>query len=143
MTPALALLGGLRSSGGGGESGEKGGAPSSSAAASASTATTGTEPETKATTDRRREGDFRSPQAIVVGTSLAAMAPPAALALAGHAAARNVDWRMALGLAAGSLLGSVAGSRTAVSAPPGYLEAAFSVAMVGLGLNALKVAKRI
>ena len=41
------------------------------------------------------------------------------------------------------LLGSLAGSRGAVSAPPGYLEGAFSVAMVGLGLNALKVAKRI
>jgi uncharacterized membrane protein YfcA len=159
VTPALALLGGLRPSeaggsggGGGGGGGESASSAAAAAAASASasttttstsTTTTTTAPSTASTKTTPERRDFRSAQALVVGTSLAAMAPPAALALAAHAAARNVDWKMALGLAAGSLLGSLLGSRTAVAAPPGYLEAAFSVAMVGLGLNALKVAKRI
>ena len=157
VTPALALLGGLRPSeaggsggGGGGGGGESASSAAAAAAASASTTTTSTSttttttaPSTASTKTTPERRDFRSAQALVVGTSLAAMAPPAALALAAHAAARNVDWKMALGLAAGSLLGSLLGSRTAVAAPPGYLEAAFSVAMVGLGLNALKVAKRI
>lgn len=145
VTPALALLGGLRSArAGDGGGGESAAAAAAAAATTTTTTTATTSTAAKATKPRTTDrDDFRSAQAIVVGTSLAAMAPPAAAALAGHAAAKNVDWRIGLGLAAGSLLGSLLGSRSAVSAPPGYLEAAFSVAMVGLGLNALKVAKRI
>lgn len=53
----------------------------------------------------------------------------------------NVDWRMAAGLAAGTALGSVAGSNLAVAAPPGVLEAAFCVGMLFLGRKTLATAK--
>lgn len=54
------------------------------------------------------------PHAAAVGTSLAAMAPPAGLALASHAAAGNVDWRLAAGGGGG---GGVGWSRGGARAP--------------------------
>ena len=44
---------------------------------------------------------------------------------------------MAVGLAAGTALGSAAGSGLAVHAPPGWLEAAFCVGMLFLGRKTL------
>ena len=81
--------------------------------------------------------------AAAVGTSLAAMAPPAALALASHAAAGNVDARLAAGLAAGALAGSAVGSRIAVGAPPGVMEGAFGLGMGVLGIRTLRTALRM
>lgn len=83
------------------------------------------------------------PHAVAVGTSLAAMAPPAALAFASHAAAGNVDARLALGLAAGALAGSAAGSRAAVRAPDGWMEGAFGVGMGVVGVRTLRAALRM
>ena len=53
----------------------------------------------------------------------------------------NVDWRMAAGLAAGTAVGSIAGSNLAVQAPPGYLEAAFCIGMLFLGRKTLQTAR--
>lgn len=47
------------------------------------------------------------------------------------------------GLAAGSLTGSALGSRVAVQAPPGALEAAFGVGMGVLGVRSLRAARRL
>ena len=60
-------------------------------------------------------------QATVLGTSLLAMVAPSAAALLQHARLGNVDWRLAAGLAAGTVVGSAAGSMTALNAPPGEL----------------------
>lgn len=80
-------------------------------------------------------------QATVLGTSLLAMIPPAAAALAQHRRLGNVDWRMAAGLAVGTAIGSVAGSNVAVHAPAGWLEAAFCVGMLFLGRKTLATAR--
>jgi uncharacterized membrane protein YfcA len=48
---------------------------------------------------------------------------------------------MAAALAAGTALGSVAGSTVAVQAPPGYLEAAFCIGMLFLGRKTLQTAR--
>lgn len=53
----------------------------------------------------------------------------------------NVDWRMAASLAAGTAVGSVAGSNVAVAAPPGALEAAFCIGMLFLGRKTLATAR--
>ena len=58
-------------------------------------------------------------QATVVGTSLAAMIPPSAVALAQHHRLGNVDWRMAAGLAIGTAVGGTVGSAAAVQLPTG------------------------
>lgn len=58
-------------------------------------------------------------QAGVLGSSLLAMVPPSCVGLAQHARLGNVDWRMAAGLAAGTAVGSFAGSKVAVDAPAG------------------------
>ena len=47
------------------------------------------------------------------------MVAPSCVGLAQHARLGNVDWRMAAGLAAGTALGSFAGSKVAVDAPTG------------------------
>ena len=60
-------------------------------------------------------------QAGVLGSSLLAMVPPSCVGLAQHARLGNVDWRMAAGLAAGTAVGSFAGSKVAVDAPAGYI----------------------
>lgn len=49
------------------------------------------------------------------------MVPPSCVGLAQHARLGNVDWRMAAGLAAGTAVGSFAGSKVAVDAPAGQL----------------------
>ena len=60
-----------------------------------------------------------SKQAAVLGSSLLAMVAPSCVGLAQHARLGNVDWRLAAGLAAGTALGSFAGSKVAVNAPTG------------------------
>jgi uncharacterized membrane protein YfcA len=72
------------------------------------------------------------PQASVLGTSLLAMLPPSAMALAQHHRLGNVDPRMGLTLAAGTAVGGALGSGLAVDAPRGALEAAFFVGMLFL-----------
>ena len=58
-------------------------------------------------------------QTAVLGSSLLAMVPPSCVGLAQHARLGNVDWRMAAALAAGTAVGSFAGSKVAVNAPTG------------------------
>ena len=72
------------------------------------------------------------PQAAVLGTSLLAMLPPSAVALAQHRALGNVDPRIGLALAAGTAVGGAVGSGMEVDAPRGALEAVFFVGMLFL-----------
>jgi uncharacterized membrane protein YfcA len=72
------------------------------------------------------------PQAAVVGTSLLAMLPPSAVALAQHHRLGNVDPRMGLTLAAGTAIGGWVGSGLAVEAPRGVLEGVFFFGMLFL-----------
>ncbi|KAF8062675.1 hypothetical protein HT031_004004 [Scenedesmus sp. PABB004] len=81
-------------------------------------------------------------QQVVLGTSLAAMVLPSLVGLGQHARLGNVDWRMAAGLAAGTTLGSYAGSRLALTAPPGVLEGLFAAGMLLLGRRTLAAAAR-
>ena len=80
-------------------------------------------------------------QATVLGTSLLSMVPPSAAALAQHTRMGNVDWRMALGLAAGTAVGGALGSGAAVQAPAGVLEGCFAVGMLFLGRKTLQSAR--
>ena len=64
-------------------------------------------------------------QAGVLGSSLLAMVAPSCVGLGQHARLGNVDWRMAAGLAAGTAVGSFAGSKVAVDAPAGKLADIF------------------
>ena len=68
----------------------------------------------------------------MLGTSLLAMLPPSAMALAQHHRLGNVDPRMGLTLAAGTAVGGALGSGLAVDAPRGALEAAFFAGMLFL-----------
>ncbi|KXZ47658.1 hypothetical protein GPECTOR_33g540 [Gonium pectorale] len=81
------------------------------------------------------------PQLSVLGTSLAAMVFPSLVGLAQHARLGNVDWRMAAGLAAGTVLGGAAGGRLAVGAPEGVLEWLFCAGMLFLGRKTLAQAR--
>lgn len=55
----------------------------------------------------------------------------------------NVDWRLAAGLAVGTLAGGAAGSQAAVHAPPGVLEVTFTGVTLVLARMTLKaVTKR-
>ncbi|GAB4821436.1 hypothetical protein N2152v2_008482 [Parachlorella kessleri] len=81
-------------------------------------------------------------QATVLGTSLFSMLLPSLSALAQHHRMGNVDWRMAGGLALGTALGGTVGSKAAVQAPPGVLEAAFTLGMLFLGRKTLQSARR-
>ena len=69
-------------------------------------------------------------QATVVGTSLAAMIPPSAVALAQHHRLGNVDWRMAAGLAIGTAVGGTLGSAAAVQLPTGEPAGCLSLVRV-------------
>jgi uncharacterized membrane protein YfcA len=82
------------------------------------------------------------PQTAVLGTSLAAMIPPSFVGLLQHARMGNVDVRMGAALAAGTAIGSYAGSAAALAAPPGVLEAVFAVGMAFLGRKTLQAANK-
>ncbi|KAI7836512.1 hypothetical protein COHA_009613 [Chlorella ohadii] len=77
-------------------------------------------------------------QATVLGTTLAAMVPTTAAAVAQHQRLGNLNWRLAAGLAVGSVLGGAVGSQAAVHAPPYSLEAVFMVALLALARMTLK-----
>ena len=71
-------------------------------------------------------------QAAVLGTSLLAMLPPSAAALAQHARMGNVDGKIGAALALGCAVGGYFGSGLAVDAPEGMLETAFFLGMLFL-----------
>jgi len=66
------------------------------------------------------------------------MAAPAAAGFATHVRRGNVDWRLALGLAAGACAGSWASASTAVQAPPFVMEVVFAAGMAVLGVRTLR-----
>lgn len=77
------------------------------------------------------------PQLNVLGTSLTAMVVPSLVGLAQHARLGNVDWIMAAGLAAGTLVGGGVGGKLAVNMPEGVLEWVFCLGMLYLGRKTL------
>ena len=82
-------------------------------------------------------------QAAVLGTSLLAMLPPSAAALAQHARMGNVDGKIGAALALGCALGGSVGSGLAIDAPEGALETAFFLGMPFLSHRTFKgLAKR-
>ena len=82
-------------------------------------------------------------QAAVLGTSLLAMLPPSAAALAQHARMGNVDGKIGAALALGCALGGSVGSGLAIDAPEGALETAFFLGMLFLSHRTFKgLAKR-
>lgn len=83
------------------------------------------------------------PQVMVLGTSLAAMIVPSLVGLTQHAMLGNVDWRMAAGMALGTLVGGSLGGKLAVAAPDGALEWCFCAGMLLLGFKTLRVAAAI
>ena len=52
-----------------------------------------------------------------------------------------MSWRLAAGLSLGSVLGGAAGSQAAVHAPPGTLEAVFTVTLLLLARTTLRGVK--
>ena len=77
-------------------------------------------------------------QAAVLGTSLLAMLPPSAAALAQHARMGNVDGKIGAALALGCALGGSVGSGLAIDAPEGALETAFFLGMLFLSHRTFK-----
>ena len=83
------------------------------------------------------------PQAAVLGTSLLAMLPPSAVALAQHYRLGNVDPRIGLTLAAGTAVGGWVGSGLAVEAPRGLLEGLFFFGMLFLSTKTFATIKKM
>lgn len=72
------------------------------------------------------------------GTSLAIMIPTTMLAAALHSKAGRVDWRVALTLGAGGVIGGVLGARLALSLEAPVLRRMFAVFLVLMAVRMLR-----
>ena len=71
------------------------------------------------------------------GTSLAVIAPTAVLAAVVHGRAGRVDWRVALLLGAGGVVGGVIGAQIALSLDAPVLRKMFAVLLVVMAIRML------
>lgn len=81
------------------------------------------------------------PQTFVLGTSLCGMIAPSIIGLIQHHRLGNVDWLLAGGLAAGTMLGGLVGSTSALSVSENTLKGIFAFTMLALGRLTLLKAK--
>lgn len=85
---------------------------------------------------------FDFSQHAAQGTSLAVIVPTAIVGAAVHARARRVEWRLAFWVAAGGILGAVAGSRVALALDGRVLRRMFAVLLVILAVRLLVTNRR-
>jgi len=74
---------------------------------------------------------------IAFGTSLAIIFPTAISSTLGHRKRGNVEWHEVIPLAAGSILGALAGAAAAVALAGGLLKALFGLMQILIGLKLL------
>jgi uncharacterized membrane protein YfcA len=72
------------------------------------------------------------------GTSLAVMIPTTILAAAIHTKAGRVDWRVALTLGSGGIIGGVLGARLALSLEAPVLRRMFAIFLVLMAVRMLR-----
>ena len=75
---------------------------------------------------------FAFPQHLAQGTSLAVILPTAVIGTVVHARGGRVDWRIAVQVAAGGIVGAVVGSRLAISLDPLLLRRLFATLLLVL-----------
>lgn len=80
---------------------------------------------------------FGFSQHMAQGTSLAIIAPTALIGAITHARAGRVDWRVAVWVAAGALVGAIAGSQIALGLDETVLRRLFAVVLVVVALRML------
>lgn len=74
-------------------------------------------------------------QAVAQGTSLAVIVPTALIGTYTHVRYQRVDWGAALPVAAGGILGAIAGARAALAADPLLLRRLFAGLLVVLAIR--------
>ena len=74
-------------------------------------------------------------QAVAQGTSLAVIAPTAAIATYAHVRYGRVDWRAAIPVGSGSIIGAVIGAQMALAANPLLLRRLFAGLLVVLAVR--------
>lgn len=74
-------------------------------------------------------------QAVAQGTSLAVIVPTAVIGTYGHARYSRVDWRAALPVAAGGIVGAALGAQVALAADPQLLRRLFAGLLVVLAVR--------
>ncbi len=80
---------------------------------------------------------FGLPQALSQGTSLAVIAPTAAVGSLAHARYGRVDWGAAIPAAVGGIIGAAAGAQVALAADPVVLRRLFAGFLVVLATRLL------
>ena len=80
---------------------------------------------------------FALGQHAAEGTSLAVILPTAVVGLVVHARARRVDWRIAVIVAAGGIIGGFTGSQIALALDGVVLRRMFAVLLVVLAVRML------
>ena len=80
---------------------------------------------------------FGFSQHVAQGTSLAIIAPTALIGAITHARAGRVDWRVAAWVAAGALVGALAGSQVALGLDETVLRRLFAVILVVVAFRML------
>jgi len=81
-------------------------------------------------------------QHMAQGTSLAVIVPTAIVGTIVHARAGRVEWRLASRIAAGGILGAVAGSRVALALDGRLLRRLFAALLVVMALRLLLRTRR-
>ncbi len=74
-------------------------------------------------------------QAVAQGTSLAVIAPTAAIATYAHVRYGRVDWKAAFPVGVGAVAGAVLGARLALAAEPLVLRRLFAALLVFLAVR--------
>ncbi len=77
-------------------------------------------------------------QAVAQGTSLAVIVPTAVIGTYGHVRYSRVDWKAALPVAAGGIVGAALGAQVALAADPLLLRRMFAALLVVLAIRLIR-----
>lgn len=77
-------------------------------------------------------------QAVAQGTSLAVIVPTAVIGTYGHVRYSRVDWKAALPVAAGGVVGAALGAQAALAADPLLLRRMFAALLVVLAIRLIR-----
>jgi uncharacterized membrane protein YfcA len=85
---------------------------------------------------------FEFEQHIAQGTSLAVIVPTAIVGTIVHARRKRVDWRVALLVASGGIVGGLVWSRAALSLDPDLLRRLFAVLLAAIAIRMISSSSR-
>ncbi len=77
-------------------------------------------------------------QAVAQGTSLAVIVPTAVIGTYGHVRYSRVDWKAALPVAAGGIVGAALGAQVALAADPLLLRRMFAALLAVLAIRLIR-----